>query len=68
MPQSTTGKLADPSWRRQRATTAAKARTSLDHHVAKVVESAPALTADQLDRLRQLLPEVKGGADDAPAA
>lgn len=51
--------LADPQFRRERATKAAKARTSLDYHVRKVVEAAPALTDEQLDRLRQLLPAVE---------
>ena len=49
---------ADPEFRRARARKAAKARTSLDHYVAKIVEAAPALTDEQIDRLRQLIPAV----------
>lgn len=70
MPAST-GKLQDPRWRAERARKAAQARTSLDHHIAKVVENAPALTAEQIDQLRHLLPPAphrQQGAEDVPAA
>jgi hypothetical protein len=52
-PPSYTGKLADPSFRRERARKAAAARLSIDHHIDKVVEAGPTLTTEQLDRLRQ---------------
>jgi hypothetical protein len=59
-----TGKLADPAFRRERARRAATTRNSVDFHIKKVVEAAPSLTADQVERLRSLLPE---GGDDAAA-
>jgi hypothetical protein len=43
----------------ERARRAAQARESLDRHVAKVVEQAPALTAEQVERLRGLLTPVR---------
>jgi hypothetical protein len=51
-----TGSVTDPEFRRRRASHAAQARTSLDHHLAKVIEAAPSLTAEQVERLRALLP------------
>jgi hypothetical protein len=57
VPKST-GKLADPAWREERARRAALARTSVDAHIRALVESAPALTTEQADQLRALL----GGA------
>jgi hypothetical protein len=75
-----TGSVTDPEFRRRRASHAAQARTSLDHHVAKVIEAAPSLTAEQVEHLRALLPPAgpdnviplersehdasKGGGDD----
>jgi hypothetical protein len=56
MPASLTGKLADPAFRTERARRAAATRTSLDHHIQKVVDAAPTLTAEQIERLRALLP------------
>ena len=56
MPASFPGKLADPAFRRERARRAATTRTSLDHHIQKVVDAAPTLTAEQIERLRALLP------------
>jgi hypothetical protein len=51
-----TGTITDPDFRRRRASHAAKARTSLDYYVQQVVDRAPALTDEQVDRLRGLLP------------
>lgn len=50
------GKLADPDFRRERARTAALARTSLDHYVRTIVDRAPELTDEQRARLATLLP------------
>ena len=44
-----------PQVRSARARRAALARTTLDAHVQKIVESGPTLTPEQLDRLRFLL-------------
>ena len=62
------GKLADPEWRTERARKAVNTRwrkqrdrqavDAINNAVAKVVEAAPALTDEQIDRLRQLLPPV----------
>lgn len=57
----------DPDVAHHRAVKAARTRTSLDHYVAKVVENAPALNAEQLDRLRQLLPAATDGSAHAAA-
>lgn len=54
MPTPRTSKLDDPTWRRARAQKASQARTTLDYHVAKVVENAPALTPEQVEQLRQI--------------
>jgi hypothetical protein len=56
------GKLADPEWRRERARKARAAQTPLDHHVNKIVESAPALTPEQCDRLATLLGFCRDGS------
>lgn len=65
MPAST-GKLADPDFRHRRAQHAARARTSLDYHIAKLVDSAPRLTDEQRDRLAGLLrPSTLGAGGDA---
>jgi hypothetical protein len=47
-----------------RARKAARTRTSVDHHIAKVVESARALTDEQVEQLRSLLPEPSGRTPD----
>jgi hypothetical protein len=57
-----TGKLADPAWREERARKAALARNSVDAHIRALVESAPALTTEQADRLRALLGGVEPSA------
>ena len=49
-----TSKLEDPAWRSARARKAAATRTSLEHHIAKVVDRAPELTSEQIDRLREI--------------
>lgn len=45
------GKLADPEWRRERAIKAARARTSIDAHIAAIEKDADKLTEDQRVRL-----------------
>lgn len=49
------GNSADPQFRRDRARKAALARTSLDHHVDRLVAAAPELTPAQRARLSALL-------------
>ena len=49
------GKLADPEFRRLRATKAAQARTTLEAHIRAVVSRAPEMTNEQRDRLALLL-------------
>lgn len=56
------GTLKDPEVRRERARRGGHARTTLDYHVRQVVEKAPALTPEQVERLRALLPPVGGDA------
>lgn len=63
----TTGKLSDPAWRTERARNAARARTTTEAHIAALVESAPALTDEQADLLRSLLPP-PGNPDPLPAS
>jgi hypothetical protein len=60
-----TGSITDPEFRRRRAAHAAKTRTSVDHYIEKVVEAAPTLTADQVERLRSLLAPVEEVGPDA---
>lgn len=61
-----TGKLADPAFRRERAAKAARTRTSIDHHIEKVVDAAPDLTASQRDKLAMLFrPTLEVGGSDA---
>jgi hypothetical protein len=55
-----TGKFADPEWRRKRASKAGKARHSLDAYVRSIVDRAPELTAEQRAKLAVLL-QVPGG-------
>jgi hypothetical protein len=55
MSRPTTGKLADPAWRAERARKAAAARTTIDAHVKALVDRAPELTCAQRDRLALLL-------------
>ena len=52
--QGFNGKLADPDWRRQRAATAGKSRTSLEHHLGKIAAIDAQRTAE-LDALRDLV-------------
>ena len=54
-----TGSITDPEFRHRRAVHAAKVRNSVDNHIAKIVDAAPALTADQVERLRSLLAPVR---------
>ena len=49
-------KLDDPQWRHERARKAANARTTTDAHIRALVEAAPPLTPEQIDKLRALLP------------
>lgn len=66
MPKQFRGKLADPEWRRERARRAGVARQSLDAHIAAVVRRAPALTPEQIARLRAVLADPM--ASGTPAA
>lgn len=45
----------DPDVAHERASKAGRARTTVDYHVRKLVEAAPALTPEQRDRLAALL-------------
>jgi hypothetical protein len=65
-----TGRLADPEFRRERASKAGRARTSVDYHIQKLIESAPTPTPEQAERLRAWLPPVAedGGGADGEAA
>lgn len=53
--------------RRANASKGGAARTSLDHYVQQIVDRAPELTSEQMDRLRVLLvprvPEVDGPSE-----
>lgn len=55
-------KLDDPTWRKARAKKAATARTSIDYHVAKVVEAWPTLSDETVAKLRQLFIPAGGDA------
>ena len=48
-------KIADPEWRRWRARKAALTRTTIDHHIDRIVAAAPTLTREQRDRLAVIL-------------
>jgi len=50
-----TGSLNDPDFRHRRAQHAALSRTSVDHHIEKLVDAAPKLTDEQKSRLATLL-------------
>lgn len=57
------GKLADPAWRKERARKGADAVNSPDGLINRLVAQAPALTAEQRDKLAALLrPAPDGGA------
>jgi hypothetical protein len=51
MSRPSTGKLADPAWRVERARKAATARTTLDAHIRAIADRAPELTDGQLHQL-----------------
>ena len=55
---------ADPAYRRARAKKAAERRHSLDTYIKSIVDRAPELTPEQIDRLTALLrtPDDSGGA------
>jgi hypothetical protein len=55
------GSLSDPAVRKERARRGGASRTTVDYYVTKVVESAPALTSAQRDRLAALLRPPAGG-------
>lgn len=57
-PYYSSGKLADPEFRRERASKAARAAHTIDAHIRAIVRSAPGLTAEQAEKLRALLPPV----------
>jgi hypothetical protein len=59
------GKLADPRFRKERATKASRARLDPDYHLRKLIESAPGPTPEQA---RKLAAWLCGGGPDAPAA
>lgn len=65
MSSSFNGKLADPEWRKARAIKASRAAHSLDTHVRRVVERAPDLSPEQLDRLRAILRPAGSNSDPA---
>ena len=50
-----TGSIGDPDFRRRRAEHAARARTTVEHYIDKLVDEAPPLTDDQRHKLAQLL-------------
>ena len=50
-----TGSISDPDFRRRRAEHAARARTTVEHYIDKLVDEAPPLTAEQRARLAILL-------------
>jgi hypothetical protein len=56
MPAEVRGSNADPEYRRERARKAAYASHSTDARIDALIKSAPKLTAEQAERLRQLLP------------
>lgn len=64
MPYS--GKLADPSFRSERARAAALTRTTLDHHIQRLVDAAPQMTEEQRARIAALL--APNSASEASAA
>ena len=55
MGRPSTGKLADPAWRENRARNAANARTTIEAHIRALVDRAPELTPAQRERLALLL-------------
>lgn len=83
MGYSQTGLLADPQYRKYKASLAARGRLTAAHHIAKlgehaseltdeqrerlteIVASAPAPTAEQIDKLRALLPAPTSNGGDA---
>jgi hypothetical protein len=54
----------DPVVAHERARKAALARETTDHHIQRIVDRAPSLTAEQIERLRSLLTPVRD-ADSA---
>jgi hypothetical protein len=64
MPLSPDSPLLDDEWRHQRAINAARARESTERYVAKLVERAPELTPEQIERLRALLASVEEVSGD----
>jgi hypothetical protein len=59
---TTSGKLADPAFRAERARKAAQASHSLDAHIRALVNAAPPLTPAQREKLTQLLHPGDGNA------
>jgi hypothetical protein len=68
MPRTPSGKLDDPAWRRERARIAGLSRTTLDYHVAKVLERAGELSDEDAARIRALLPAPRPQAVEAADA
>ncbi|MFD8392536.1 hypothetical protein ACFV2N_25905 [Streptomyces sp. NPDC059680] len=60
-------KPLDPEFTRERARKARAAQLSVEHYVQKIVDRAPELTDEQMEKLRALLrpAPVCGGARDA---
>jgi hypothetical protein len=56
----------DPGVAHERAVKAGRSRTGVDYHIRKLVESAPALNAEQAAQLRALLPAIPGRTDSDP--
>jgi len=50
-----TGSISDPDFRHRRAEHAARARTTVEHYIDKLVDAAPPLTDDQRHKLALLL-------------
>ncbi|WP_158681142.1 hypothetical protein [Streptomyces viridochromogenes] len=60
--QYTRRKPLDPEFARDRARKARAAQLSVDHYVKKIVDRAPELTDEHIEKLRTLLRPVGGGA------
>ncbi|MFJ9018769.1 hypothetical protein ACIRPU_02095 [Streptomyces sp. NPDC102259] len=54
---------ASPEVRRERAQKARAAQLSVEHYVQKIVDRAPELTSEHLDKLRSLLVPAGGATE-----
>lgn len=50
-----TGKIADPAWRSERARKAARAQHSVDGHIRAIETASGRLTPEQEDRVRRIV-------------